>query len=1108
MNKESADACQSECAAEGRDGAPKQTARPAAADESAAACQSECAAGGPYGALKKEVRGGPAAYWRSLDELADTPEFREFVHREFAAGAIDRLDSSERRQFLKLMGASMALAGLGLQGCRRWPEETIVPYAHRPPGRAPGVAVRYATSMEVGGVGAGLLVTSYDGRPTKIEGNPEHPISRGATDAAQQASVLELYDPDRSRSVFKGSDQSTWAAFDEWAGSHFGALEARRGEGLHVLGEATSSPSLLELKRRFLRRFPRARWHEYEPIHNDNERAGARMAFGSPYRSHYAFDRAKFIVSLDSDFLGAHPAAVKHARDFARSRRANDPDKSMSRLYVFESGYSLTGANADHRVAVRSADVAVIAGRLAAALLDPKPFADFLAAIGDLHEGQPVLAEAINDLRNHPGESLLVAGPRQPAEVHYLCHLLNEALGNVGSTVRYSDEPDDPDHLESITALGEDLAAGKVQTLVILGGNPVYNAPADLNFAAHLDSVKSIHLSLYRNETSQRCTWHLPRAHYLESWGDTRAYDGTFAIVQPLIQPLHGGRSAIELVAGLSGDELSAGYDIVRRTFEEFTRALDFERMWRRTLHDGVLAGSEATPATRRANPRHVKRHVESLGERWAGGDRDGFELTFVPDPALHDGRFANNGWLQELPDPLTKLTWDNAVILSPAAGGLLGVTTGDRVRVSVGNRAMEAAVLLMPGQHAASATLTLGYGRRFAGRVCSGAGFDFYQLRTAEGDGISGGATIKKINGTYELAITQDHHAIESVAGKGTQERLPSIFREATLAHYREHPDFAKHKAHVVHRLSLWDESHPFHSAHGLDEAAYAWGMSIDLNTCTGCSACVVACQAENNIPIVGKDQVKRGRELHWIRIDRYFKGTDPETPDALALQPVACMHCENAPCEQVCPVAATVHDKDGLNVMIYNRCIGTRYCSNNCPYKVRRFNFFDFHRRGPLREQPGRLLQVEPDYYLKEQAGADPLQRMQFNPEVTVRVRGVMEKCTYCIQRISAAKIEAKNEWVRTPPEQRPRRVTVPDGSLVPACAQACPAEAIVFGDLNDPRSRVAAMHKEPRAYELLEELNTKPRTRYLAKLRNPAPALAAEGGARPSPSGTDHG
>ncbi|MHC5003637.1 MAG: TAT-variant-translocated molybdopterin oxidoreductase [Planctomycetota bacterium] len=1044
-------------------------------------------------------------YWRSLEEVADTPEFRRFMHHEFPAGAADLIESGDRRQFLKIMAASMALAGLGTGGCRRWPQETIAPYAKRPEGRIPGQALSYATCLELGGVATGLLATSSDGRPTKIEGNPDHPANRGRTDVFAQASVLDLYDPDRSRSARHDDEPKTWTEFTAAMQETLGSAEAARGAGLAILAEASFSPSVDSMKRRVMERFPRATWHEYEPVHNDEVLRGAELAFGAPFVPQHDLAEAKIIVSLDEDFMFG-PGAVRHIGDFATGRRVSSPGDPMSRMYCFESALTITGANADHRAAVRSADVAVIAAWLAARIVGDESLQRFEqddAGRAVLDEGTlKVLEHALEDLRAHEGESVIMAGPRQPAEVHMLVHVMNSVLGNAGRTVHYTSRQGIPRHVESLKELCEAIDAGAVQTLVILGGNPVYNAPADLDFASRLAKVTtSIHLGDAVDETAAACTWHVNAANYLESWGDARSADGTFSLCQPLIQPLFDGRSRLELLALLAGDELTAGYDIVRRTFQEMTGASDIEPLWRRTLHDGLLVGSASTRETLRPRREAVADAAAALYGRWSALPSDGLEVVFVPDYSLYDGRFANNGWLQELPDPITKVTWDNAVVVGVATAEELGLETGDVIRVSVGGRTTtDAAVFVLPGQAERSLTLSLGYGRSRPGRVGVDAGFDFYPLRTSDAMGFALGASVQTIGGRYQLVTTQDHHAIDvsGVGGRGQQDRLPTLVRMATMQEYREHPDFAQHRTHVVHRLSVFEEDFPFHTDGGGD-ADYAWGMSIDLTTCVGCNACVVACQAENNIPIVGKDQVSRGREMHWLRVDRYFKfghgedgRPDPHRLERVAHQPVPCMHCENAPCETVCPVAATVHDEDGLNVMVYNRCIGTRYCSNNCPYKVRRFNYFDYHRRDPAREQPGALLAVEPNYFQKPQAAAEPLQQMQFNPEVTVRVRGVMEKCTFCVQRTTAAKIKAKNQWVDLPegsPEREDRRVPIEDGAVLTACQQACPADAIVFGDLKDRDSRVSRLRRHDRSYGMLEEINTKPRATYLAGLTNPA-------------------
>ena len=1069
-------------------------------------------------------------YWRSLDELADTPQFREFMHREFPAGASELLSGPDRRHFLKIMGASMALAGLGIGGCRRWPAQEIAPFARRPAGRTPGVPRHYATSMELGGVAQGLLATSFDGRPTKIEGNPEHPVNRGKSDLFAQASVLDLYDPDRSRTPVLNGAASTWQAFSTWAAEHFGGLRSTGGSGMRILSEASDSPSLAVMKQRLKEEFPQSTWHEWEPLNNDAELDGTTIAFGRPYRVLNDFSRARVIVSLDGDFLGPHPASVRSIGDFAATRRISGPSETMSRLYVYESALSLTGANADHRAAVRSGDIGVVAAWLAARLLNDQSLGRFEQADGGRVLTAALLVDlnhTLADLQAHPGESVVVAGAGQPAEVHALVHLMNEALRNVGRTVTYQSRGEAMKHLESLASLVADLNAGTVDTLVIIGGNPVYDAPADLDFAAAMKngSVRArIHLAHYVDETSQECHWHLNRAHALETWGDGRSWDGTITLCQPLIEPLTDpqqfSRSPIELLAMLTGDTAMRGLDIVRRTFAAMTGLSDSERAWRRALHDGFLTGSAITPESAAIDRTAVLAAAGRLFDRWSNADHGGWEIVFSPDPRVYDGRYANNGWLQELPHPITKLTWDNAAVMSPVSARALGVAQGDLVALNVGRYSTAAPVVLVPGMAPRTVLATLGSGRRFRGRICADAGFDFYGIRTSEAMSIAAGAVVRT-DGRYDLATTQDHHAIdvETVGGKGIQERLPTLVREATLEHYREHPDFARHAVHVPHQLSLFSENHPAHQPTGSDRAVYAWGMSIDLSTCVGCNACVIACQAENNIPIVGKDQVMRGREMHWIRVDRYYT-FDAATRDGsgralswdgdrlrhVALQPVACQHCENAPCEQVCPVAATTHDADGLNVMVYNRCVGTRYCSNNCPYKVRRFNYFDYHRRDPIRAEDN-LLQVPAGYYHKPQADAGPLRSMQFNPEVTVRMRGIMEKCTFCLQRISAARIAAKNDWVRTPERERPPRPVIADGSLTTACAQACPADAIVFGDLLDGASRVAAMHRRDRSYEMLEELNVKPRNRYLAKLRNPAAGGAGEA-ATGATEATGHG
>ncbi len=1021
-----------------------------------------------------------AMYWRSLDDLADTPEFREFVENEFPNFAPELLRSSSRRQFLKLMGASMAMAGL--TGCR-WPKETIAPYARRPEHRIPGVPVQYATAMDLGGHAQGLLVTAYDGRPIKVEGNPSHPNNAGATDAFAQAGVLGVWDPDRSRAIVERVGgkpvNRDWTAFTDALNAKLAPLRSQGGQGLCVLSEASSSPSLARLRERLAEACPGMQWFEYEPVSRDAERLGTWMALGRPYRTHLMLDNAVVIVSFDEDLLGSHPASVRHAREFVTGRcirrdgKRTDTLEPMNRLYVAESDYSITGGMADHRLAVHPTLVPKLVARLAAMLAErgvklPDEVRQLAASIPDDLSHQTAVLEAMaEDLQANPGRGAIAVGPRQPAEVHALVALLNDALGNTNKTVWYLPEPDADrlSHDAAIAKLSSAMADGQVDTLVILGGNPVFDAPADLEFDRRLGLVAmTIHLGEYENETAVACTWHVPRAHYLESWGDARSHDLTFSIVQPIIEPLYGGRTPLELVAVLAGEKTVKPYDIVRETFKGVSERAGkgFENLWAESLCNGAVIDQKRPPLNQKPVTGEWVAGLSALMS-WPTAP---IEVVFRPDASVYDGRFANNGWLQEMPDPLTKLTWDNAALMSPATARGLNVRSGDMVKIDCNGRSLEMAAFVLPGHAPDTVTLPLGYGRTVVGRVGESTGFNTYALRATRGMHMATGVTVTRTGRTYPLATTQDHHAMESRVGDAEKAaRVPNrILREATLAEYVHRPEFAKHPPghHPLPLVSLWEE-HTFPDKP-------RWAVSIDLNACIGCSACVVACQAENNIPVVGKDEVSRGREMHWIRVDRYFKGA-VDAP-AVAHQPVACQQCENAPCEQVCPVAATVHSQEGLNDMVYNRCIGTRYCSNNCPYKVRRFNWFNNYK------------------------DREDIEKLGLNPEVTARSRGVMEKCTFCVQRISAVKIAARNEG-------RP----IADGEITPACGQACPSRAIVFGDLNDPKSRVAKAHAADRAYVLLDELNIKPRTKYSARIRNPRSGLDASPPAAPAGDG-DHG
>jgi len=976
-------------------------------------------------------------YWKSLEELARTPQFLEFLHREFPEQASSFDDPEGRRGFLKMMGASLALAGL--TGCTRQPEEKIVPYVKAPEEVVPGRALFFATAVIDGGYAKGVLVESHMGRPTKVEGNPDHPASLGATDVFGQASVLDLYDPDRSQTLTYLGEIRPWGSFLAAVKAAVDAQRASQGGGLRILTETVTSPTLAAQIEELLAAHPSARWHQYDPVGADSVRAGTALALGASSAVLYDLDKADVVLCLDADFVGAGPANLRLIRAFASRRRLGGEQSpaGMNRLYVAESSPSLTGSLADHRLPVRASEVEGLARAIATGL-----GASMGGGTGAASAHAPWVAALVKDLQAHAGRCVVMAGEWQPPAVHAVAHAINQKLGNVGQTVTYapSAEARPVDQMASLRELAAAMAAGQVQTLLVLGGNPVYDAPADLDFARRMDKVPlRIHVGLYDDETAERCHWHVPATHSLEAWGDARAFDGTVTIVQPLIAPLYAGcKSVHEVLAAFTARPERSGHDIVRDYWKaRAASGADAEKAWQRALHDGVLAAP--APA---AVPPSVTPSAPAAAAAPAG---HGLEIVFRPDASVRDGRFANNGWLQELPRPLTKLTWDNAALMSPRTAESLGISIEstslgsetDVVELRYRGRTARAPAWIVPGHPDGTVTVHLGYGRTRAGRIGTGVGFNAYALRTSDAPWFGGGLEAKKTGDRYLLACTQDHWSMEG--------RNP--VRAGTLEEYGKKPDYAR---------ELFEEPAPSLSLYpAFPYTGHAWGMAIDLNACVGCNACTIACQAENNIPVVGKDQVGRGREMHWIRVDRYYSGgaENPETHH----QPVPCMHCENAPCEVVCPVAATVHSDEGLNDMVYNRCVGTRYCSNNCPYKVRRFNFFlysDFET---------------------------PSLKLQRNPDVTVRSRGVMEKCTYCVQRINRARIDARNEGRK-----------VKDGEIKTACQAACPGEAIVFGDVNDPASRVARLKAEPRNYGLLAELNTRPRTTYLAHVKNPNPHM----------------
>jgi MoCo/4Fe-4S cofactor protein with predicted Tat translocation signal len=979
-------------------------------------------------------------FWRSLEELAGSPEWQEMMHREFPKGASEWLDSVSRRGFLKLMGASLAMAGM--TACTKQPLEPIVPYVRQPEELVPGRPMFYATAFTMGGYAAPLLVESHMYRPTKIEGNDKHPASLGGTDIFAQASILEMYDPDRSQTINNLGEVRTWGNFLEAIRGPLNAQKAVQGAGIRILTRTISSPTLADQMRSLLRLYPQAKWHVYEPVNRDNVLEGAKLAFGQPVETQYKLENADVIVSLDADFLSAgFPGNVRYIRDFAKRR---DPDSSkMSRLYVVESTTSATGAKADHRLPMRASEIGQVAELLEKFVEEGHPSDVFSS------KGEKFAAAVANDLRAHRGSSVVIAGDHQPDGVHAIAHAINQTLGNVGKTVFYTDPLDaNPiNHTESIKDLVADMRVGKVDLLIIMGGNPAYDAPAELDFANALKNTNiplRVHLGLYQDETAELCQWHINEAHYLEAWGDARAYDGTVTIVQPLIAPLYGGKSAYELLATLAGPSETTGYEAVQSYWKKQHSGADFDVFWRKSLNDGWIEGTTFAP-----KQIAVKADLKSVMDRPTAGrefrsvlPQGAIEINFRRDPSIHDGRFSNNGWLQELPKPMSKMTWDNPVLVGPAMAERQGLKSEDMIEIELNGKKVTAPVWVQAGHPDNSITVFLGYGRRRAGRVGTGAGFDFYPLRNSSA-AFASGVKLTKTSETYKLATTQGYQTMDTPVGQRP------LVRTASLEEYHKEPDFAREEE-PPKDLTLY-KPYPY------EKEPYAWGMAIDLNACVGCNNCIVACQSENNIAVVGKEQCVIGRHMHWIRVDAYYQG-DRDNPKAY-FQPVPCMQCENAPCEVVCPVGATVHSSEGLNDMVYNRCVGTRYCSNNCPYKVRRFNFLLF------------------------QDWETPQLKMMRNPDVTVRSRGVMEKCTYCVQRISEHRIDSEREDRK-----------IQDGELQTACQQSCPANAIVFGNINDPNSRVSKLKSDPRNYSLLADLNTRPRTTYLAEIRNPNDELGS--------------
>ena len=990
-------------------------------------------------------------YWRSIAERQGSPKLAAAAQREFPAGASELPDVS-RRSFMQLLGSSAAIAGVA--ACQQ-PVEQTTPFVRRPEEVLPGVPLHFATAHSLEGFASAMIVESNEGRPTKIEGHPDHYDNRGAVRGYEQAMLLGLYDNDRAKQLKFRGEPLSWMTllnqFDALATKHAGDGGGR----LRFLVEPTTSPLLIELRQKILQKFPQAKFVTYSPLASDGASDGIKLAYGRPVQARHGLARASVIVSLDADFLGDGPEQLRLSREFAQRRI---PGGEMNRLYVVEPTLTVTGMSADHRLRTKAGDVISFLLALATELAGQPSFSALAAALGSSRATGPVDAKWVKavaaDLVKNRGRSLLIAGRRQPAAVHALVAALNVALDNVGTTVVYGAPllADADSGMRPLAALAQEIAAGHVDTLIITARNPAYSAPVDLKFDKLLARVPtSVYFTQYEDETAPSCTYVVPAAHSMESWGDVRATDGSVSLIQPLIAPLWKGVQEVDFLASFLGQGDVGAHALLRKSWQAKMSTVpgatgDFDLIWEKWLGDGVIGGTEMAPeAGLTLDSDAIAKSLPGLLAAAPKGQ--GMEIVFAPDYKVLDGRYSNASWLQELPDPITKVTWDNAAYLSPATAKALGVESerdNDKfsiLSIEYRQNRIEAPALIVPGHADDCITLTLGYGRDGAESVARGIGYNANALRTSDAPWFDRGAQVSLATGMHLFGITQNHWSAEG--------REPAM--EVALKDFEnEHSEFHER---IEERRGI---PTTIHQPVDYSKEQYRWAMAIDLGKCTGCSACVVACQSENNIPVVGKENVVVGREMQWIRIDRYFSG-ELEDPEVIT-QPLGCVHCETAPCEYVCPVNATVHSDEGLNEMIYNRCIGTRYCSNNCPYKVRRYNFLDYTSETPA------------------------VRRLGMNPDVTVRSRGVMEKCTYCVQRIERKRIET-----------RVHGRAIQDGELKTACQQGCPSDAIVFGNLNDPQSRVSKLHADPRRYDLLHEVGTRPRTAYLARVRNPNPELA---------------
>ena len=989
-------------------------------------------------------------YWKSLKDISSEDDYNRFLKQ--SEHNVD--NGLSRRNFLSLIAASVALAGL--EGCKK-PVQKIIPYVEAEIGTIPGIPKYYASTLPFKNNALGVVIENHDERPVKVEGNEKHPTTLGKSNSFAQASTLEMYDPDRARGVKFEGNKVDWNEYLKFAKS----LNDGNGKGLAVLMQESSSPTIKSIQEDFKKNLPNADWVVYESVNNENLYDGIELAFSKRLQPLYRLEKAQIIVSLGSDFLGVDDNNIYHTRKFAQNRNIVDENSTMNRLYVAESSISSTGSSADHRLNIPQYEMENLLAELAYEL---KQLGLRIEAKKVKSSNNLWVKAAAKDLFDGRGESIIIGGSSLSKEFHQLIALINY---NLKAPVDYY--PLNMSQISSIKnfeSLCNDMKNGKINNLIILGANPVYDSPVDFDFAESLKKVKnSVHLTNIIDETSKLCSWNIAMNHYFECWGDAMTYDGHVSIVQPQIMPLFDSKSIIQVLSPIVHSKEQSAYDTVKNVWKSnIIKSGNFEREWDKVLHDGLYK----KPIFKKFNVRPASKISTAVLNNYSL-DNDKFEIVFCPSSSVYDGRYANNGWLQEIPKPITSLTWDNAALISMKVAKKLNIKNGQMLEISVGDNTINIPAFITPGQNQKSITLELGYGRKFNGRIGNEVGFNVYPLRSSESPSFILNGSIKVLNETYPLASTQDHHGLEDdkyaapgfddLANKEAQSRIPELVKQSTLDYYKDNPDWVQKKVeqHKPDKNRSWAD----HSMYNPDwdySKGPQWGMSIDLTSCTSCNACSIACQSENNIPVVGKQQVMNGREMHWIRIDNYFAG-DPDNPE-VSTQSVACVHCELAPCESVCPVAATTHSSDGVNQMTYNRCLGTRYCANNCPYKVRKFNFYNYTKDLP------------------------EVVQMAMNPDVSIRFRGVMEKCTYCYQRISSARITAENEGRE-----------IKDGDFQVACQQSCPADAIKFGDINDPNSEVSKAKRRNRDYALLAHLGTAPRTTYLAKIRNQNPMLVSK-------------